>query len=157
MVTLKIITGHDMSKIGLIPLKEAAEAIGININIMHGRSAPKQIKKYIYNKGTPNQLFDVNGYKKEKDEEKEVIEKTTLFIEYLCHIEDIDYIQMQRITKIKKTYITTLNFTFRASIKFIKKMCEYDSQLITNFGDYYDFGSRFENTVEKHCTDRKDI
>lgn len=143
-------------KYGLIPLREAAEAIGININVMHGRSAPKQIQKFIHNKGTANQLFDINGYKREKDEEQEVIAKTTLFVEYLYHMEDMDYILMQKITKVKKDYILSLNFSFRTSIRFIKRICEHDDSLISNFGDFYNFGHRFEKTIEKFCTFRKD-
>lgn len=157
MVTLNSFRGIGMGIIGLIPLKEAAEAIGININVMHGRSAPKQIRKYIHNIGTNNQLFDVNGYKREKDNEREVIEKTTLFIEYLFHEEEIDYALMHKITRVKKSNIVSLNFSFKVSLRFITRMCEHDDGLIVRFGDFYDFGSRFERTVEKYCTDRKDV
>lgn len=141
---------------GYIPLKEASESLGININIMHGTSAPKSIKKYIVNKGTANQLFDINGYKNEKDIELEVIEKTTLLIEYLYHIENIEYSHMRRIAKTKITYITTLDFTFKRAKIFLIRICEYDNELIVRFGDYYDFGSRFEKTIEEFCNNRKD-
>jgi len=140
-----------MQTLGYIPLKEASETLGININIMHGVSAPKSIKKYIVNKGTNNQLFDINGYKKEKDDELEVIEKTTLLIEYLYHIEEIDYSKMRLIAKTKITYITTLDFTFNRAVKFLERFCEYDMELIIRFSDYYDFSRRFEVTIHNIC------
>lgn len=124
---------------------------------MHGRSAPKQIKKYIHNKGTDNQLFDINGYKDEKDDELEIVEKTTLLIEYLFHEEDIDYLKQHKITRVKKHSIVTLSLTYKTSIRFLKAMCNFDNELIVKFGDYYDFGVRFEKTVQKHCADKKDI
>lgn len=157
MVMLNFKRDEGMHCTGLIPLKEAAEAMGVNINVLHGRSAPAQIRKYIHNKGTNNQLFDINGYKREKDEELEIIEKTTLFIEYLFHIEEIDYSKMHKITKVKKNYITTLNFSFRTSLRFLKRICEHDDTLIQKFCDFYDFGTRFDEAVFKYCLNRKDV
>lgn len=157
MVILKSQEGSGMGKVGLIPLREAAEMLGININVMHGKSAPEQIRKYIYNKGTNNQLFDVNSYRQEKDEENEIIAKTTLFVEYLYYEEQITYIEMRRITKVKKSYIIDLNFSFKTSLRFIGRMCEHNEELLIKFISYYEFDSKFKRIVDKYCSNKKDV
>lgn len=143
-----------MEPYGCITLRDAATRLGININVMHGVSAPKIIKKYIINKGTPNQLFDIDGYKQEIDDRQEIIEKTTLLIEYLFYEEEIDYHEMWQITHIQSSRLRTLKISYNNALTFLEKMCSYDERLIVAFSDYYDFPIAFDRVVSKLCEAR---
>lgn len=118
---------------GAVSLQEAAEVLGTqSCNLV---TSPKYKPFHIKaDKGKRNARFDLQGFYRDQDNKIETIEKVKLFIEYLRHIEEMEYKEMAKISGVSLSLINRLTIGYDHAIKIITNI---DRKYIERFDEYY--------------------
>ena len=118
---------------GAVSLQEAAELLGTQTcNLV---TSPKYKPFHIKSEeGRRNARFDLQGFYRDQDKKIETIEKTKLFIEYLRHIEDMQYKEMSEISGVSLSLINRLNIGYDHAVKIITSI---GREYINRFDIFY--------------------
>lgn len=121
----------------LVRIKEASERLGISIVSLHGKKGTKYTPFRHKIDGSKTVMFDIAGFEYRESLKEQLTEKTKLFIEYLYHIEKLNYAEQARVAKIDHQALYALNFGYKFAIKFMRMFALLKPLSIVRFDEYY--------------------
>ena len=122
----------------LVPVSIACETLGVS------SSAICISKKYkpFYRKSPSDKraaYFDLGGFLKLEDLQKELLEKSKLLVEYLIHIEGMTVTLISKLSGVAFQSIHTHNFGINGAIKIAKAIRDFRPFFFQRFHLYYGY------------------
>lgn len=119
-----------------VSIEIACEQLGITSSAI---CVSKKYKDYYKksDKGTRNASFDLNGFTAHNDTKKELVEKVSLFTEYLNKVEDMTYEQIAKVGRVTLQQVAGLNMGYVSSLKLALRFREFYPFHFKRFHQYY--------------------
>lgn len=121
---------------GYIRLKTAAEILGVDSStlVTSNKHKPFHIKS---KEGKNESYFDLNGFLRREALEEELKAKSSLFVEYMRHIENITYTQIAKVAKTSIQAIASHNYSLKKAIEMVSWYRDNKPEYIDRFDKYY--------------------
>lgn len=119
----------------IITVKQAALQLGYKSDCGFYDKNNKLSKYVLGEKG--HRMFDMGKYKKDVDTEFMFVERIKQFVEYLKHIENIDYKEMARISKVHLPTFYSFEIGYVSALKIARSFSFYRPFTIKRFDEYY--------------------
>jgi len=122
---------------GFVNIQYAAEQLGVTESCLF-RDAPKYrpfLRKA--SEGSYDAGFDLSSFMKVEERKEQLLERTKLLTEYLCHIEGLTYREMGELTGVGKQSICQCIYGFNGAYKIAKAIRNKRPFHFKRFEEYY--------------------
>jgi len=121
----------------MIPVREAAKLLGFDTSTLFQPYMSKYLVKS--SRGKRDAKFNVTQYRKDKELESQMIAKTTLFIEYLRHIEEVTYQQVAKNISTSANNISDHRISMKLAVKLARYYRDNEEDKWIRFHEFYNW------------------